>query len=72
MQREKDNYSGMTLNEMLFDSGLMKDFDEAMAKKDKRKLLKILAVINIKNNVAEKIIDTIFNNPKRYGFSPDK
>ena len=68
MDSDKKEYSGMTLNEMLYEAGLMKDFDSAIRKKDKTALIRILKSVNIAEKSASKIIESIFSNPEKYGY----
>lgn len=68
MNKEKITYSGMTLNEMLANSNLLSNFDEAVLERNKEELTVILAKIDINEDSAAKIIDTIFGDPKKYGY----
>jgi hypothetical protein len=68
MSTDDKKYSGMTLNEMLFQSGLLESFDDAIRKKDRATLLGILKKVNIDSENGGKIIQTIFDNPKKYGY----
>ncbi|RCW38252.1 hypothetical protein [Marinilabilia salmonicolor] len=43
------DYSGMTVNERLAVSGLFKEFDKAVRKKDKMKLVEILKEVSLSN-----------------------
>jgi hypothetical protein len=65
---EEKKYSGMTLNEMLFESGLLKDFDKAVKDKNRPKLIEILKKIDIENKNADGIVETIFSSPSKYGY----
>jgi hypothetical protein len=68
MGEEKNKFSGMTLNEMLFEAGLIKEFDKAVKEKNESALIQVLQKINIPTQNAKKIINTIFNDLKKYGF----
>ena len=68
MGEEKNKFSGMTLNEMLFEAGLIKEFDKAVKEKNETALIQVLQKINIPTQNAKKIINTIFNDLKKYGF----
>lgn len=61
-------YKGMTLNEMLFEANLINDFETAIKIRDVRQAMEVLSKINILKDDAEKIINTIFQNPKKFGF----
>jgi hypothetical protein len=41
------NYYGMTVNERLFRSGLLKDFDAAIARKDVKRVVEILKSVEL-------------------------
>lgn len=41
------DYRGMTVNERLFRSGLMKEFDSAIEKKDVRRVIEILRSLDL-------------------------
>jgi hypothetical protein len=64
---EKD-YSGMALNERLFVAKLLDVFDEAVGKRDRKRLVEILEKVNLNEHEANRIIDGIFTNPKKYGY----
>lgn len=65
---KKKQYTGMSLNEMLFDTGLLKEFDIAIKDKNEAELINILSKVNISLESAKKIIKTIFDDPIKYGF----
>ncbi len=44
-----NNYQGMTVNERLFSSGLMDEFDNAVRIKDVKKVVLILKKIDLKD-----------------------
>ena len=50
------NYSGMTVNERLVVSGLIKDFDRAKKEKDKTKIIAILRQIQLDELSITKIL----------------
>lgn len=60
------DYSGMTLNERLFKSGLMDQFDKAVKLRNKSLLVEILKKVNLEQKTAEQTIETIFKNPGKY------
>jgi hypothetical protein len=43
-----DKYLGMTVNERLFVSGLLKDFDKAVEQNDRSKIVEILKKVELK------------------------
>ncbi len=62
------NYSGMTVNERLLVSGLMGQFDIAMKDRNKNQIIEILKKIDFEEKAAEQFVNTIFENPEKYGF----
>ena len=61
------DFSGMTLNERLFEAKLLKEFDSAVEQKDKERLINILTKVDISGDEAEKTVTTILENPQDYG-----
>ena len=61
------DYSGMTLNERLYEAGLMVAYDSAVKEKDRNKLFKILRQVALEGEEAAYIINTVLQNPKKYG-----
>jgi hypothetical protein len=51
------NYSGMTVNERLVISGLLKEFDKARKKKDSKELISLLKKIEIDESSINKILE---------------
>lgn len=61
MTSEK-NYSGMSVNERLYDAGLLDDFFKAANKKDRNEMVALLVSIELERSQAEKAADTVLNN----------
>jgi hypothetical protein len=61
MASEK-NYSGITVNERLYDAGLLDDFFKAANKKDRNKMIALLMLIELERSQAEETTDTILKN----------
>lgn len=57
--KKKLDYSGMTVNERLYHSGLMKKYDDAEKKKDIEKIKFILKKIKIDETSINAIIEKI-------------
>ena len=53
------NYSGMTVNERLYASGLLKDFDDAVHKKDMDKVKAILQEVELTDSSIKDIIQSL-------------
>lgn len=51
-----EKYRGMMVNERLFESGLIKDFDEAVVKKDTAKVVSILKEVDLYGENIEAIL----------------
>lgn len=53
---KKNDYSGMTVNERLFVSNLIHDFDVAIKKQDKNEIINILKMIDLSEASIEAIL----------------
>lgn len=62
MTSEK-NYSVMTVNNRLYDAGLLDDFYKAATKKDRNEMIALLMSVELDKSQAEETTDTILNNP---------
>lgn len=67
MASEK-KYSGMTVNERLYEAGLLDDFYRAANRKDKNEMVTLLMSVELERPQAEETTDTILKNPAFYGF----
>lgn len=56
---EENPYEAMTVNERLFNAGLLERFDAAFKESNEDTLREILALVNLKNEDAEAIIKFI-------------
>ena len=54
-----NEYSGMTVNERLYMSGLINEFDKAVLDKDINKIKSILTEIQLSDSAIEKIIESL-------------
>jgi hypothetical protein len=63
-------YAGMTMNERLWEAGLMNEFEAAAAARDRDRMLLICARVGIADGPTGRssIVDTVLANPARYGF----
>jgi len=62
----KPDYGGMTVNERLFEAGLLDQFDGAIRQSDRVKMIECLVSVDIETAAAEKIADEVLANPRRY------
>jgi hypothetical protein len=60
-------YGGMTVNERLYDAGIMDAWDIAAASRDRGRMIELLGIVELSEQ-AESIVDTFLADPKRYGF----
>ena len=67
MTSEK-NYSDMTVNERLYEAGLLDDFYKAANRKDKNEMMAILMSVELDSARAEETAGTILNNMAFSGF----
>ena len=56
----------MAVNERLFDAELLVDFDIAAIERDRGQMISILERVFVENPCAT--VDTILDNPKKYGY----
>ena len=63
-------YPGMTMNERLWEAGLMDEWEAAAAARDRDRMLLICARVGIADGPTGRswIVDTVLANPARYGF----
>ena len=59
------DYSGMTLNERLFEAGLLEQFDQAVRDGNQELMADLLARVQARE--IKQITDQILRNPTRYG-----
>jgi len=60
-------YGGMTVNERLFEAGLLDAFDRAVRAADRAKIVEILIKVEIDAPEAARTADSILKHPTRYG-----
>lgn len=65
-------YSGMTVNERLVISGRIRDWDNAVQKRDRAGMIDILMAIELTAEQAAYTADTVLGHPERYGLPPAK
>ena len=61
-------YVGTTTNERLFMAGLLDQFDKAAKRRERAELIKLLRQTFITEAHAERIADTLLQNPEQYGY----
>lgn len=60
-------YSGMTVNERLYDAGLLDRFNAAARDRNRDAMIALLASVGLEDD-APRITDTILANPTKYGY----
>jgi hypothetical protein len=60
-------YSGMTVNERLYEAGIVNAWDTAAISRNRAHMIELLVQVDLSEQ-AEEIVDTILADPKRYGF----
>ena len=63
-----EDYSGMTVNERLFTAGLLEEFDVAAQRRARATMITILMRVELSEKDAALSVDTILENPSRYGY----
>lgn len=59
----KKKYSGMTVNERLYEAGLLDNFFNIANKKDRNEMVALLMSVELDRAEAEKTADTILKSP---------
>lgn len=59
-------YAGMTVNERLYEAGIMEEWDRAATSKNRDRMIELLGEVELADQ-AEQITDTVLSDPKRYG-----
>jgi hypothetical protein len=62
------DYRAMTVNERLFASGLLQEFDLAARGRDASRMTKILLQVQMTPEQAENTIRALLKNPEYYGY----
>jgi len=55
----ENKYSGMTVNERLYVSGLLNEFDEAVENKDTEKVCSILKKVELTDESVKEILESL-------------
>jgi hypothetical protein len=63
---DPSRFSGMTVNERLFEANLLDEFDAAARRRDRGRMIALLRLMDV--DTAERSVDQILADPKRYGF----
>jgi hypothetical protein len=61
-----DRFAGMTMNERLFEAGLLEAFDAAFSARDRGALIDIYRQVGRDGEMAERSVDMMLANPDRY------
>lgn len=64
---EHEDHAAMTVNERLFVAGLLDDFDDAVSRRDRAEMIRILESVEVPD--AARTVDTVLANPSFYGHS---
>ena len=64
---DHEPYAGMTVNERLVAAGLFHAFDDAMSRRDRIEMIRILESVEVQD--ADWTVDTLLANPSFYGYS---
>jgi hypothetical protein len=67
-ESSRTNYGGMTVNERLFVSGLMDEFDAAARDRDRDAMIAVLMKVALTQKGAAQTTDAILADPSHYGY----
>jgi hypothetical protein len=59
------DYSSMTVNERLFASGLVGDWDQAALSRDRTAMMTILRRVALSEDDARRVVDAVFARPNQ-------
>jgi hypothetical protein len=59
---------GMTVNERLFEFGLIDAFDAAVNSRNREQAISVLIRAKLSREQASQTVNAVFADPKRYGF----
>lgn len=62
------NYSGMTVNERLYEASLLDAFDQAAKERNRKWMIEILTSVELNITQAEETTDAILKTPSKYGY----
>jgi hypothetical protein len=68
VSQERPDFGGMTVNERLFASGLIAEFDAAINVGDRQAALDLLTHVGMSTSGAEASVDAILADPSTYGY----
>ena len=66
VKKDAEYYSGMTVNERLFDASLLDAFEAAASSGNRGQMIELLRQVYVDS--PEYTADSILENPSRYGF----
>ena len=64
-------FKGMTVNERLYESGLLEEFDVAIKTRIEKRAKDILIATGLNSHQANETVEAILRDPKAYGFGTD-
>lgn len=68
---DRSRFAGMTLNERLFQAGLISEFDEAALSRGRAQMIAVLERVSLTPREAASVADQVLANPAKFGFSKD-
>lgn len=64
----RQDFGGMTVNERLFEAGLLQQFDTAIDSGDRQRAIEILLRVAMSDASAAETVDAVLANPAKYGY----
>lgn len=61
-------FAGMTINERLWQAGLIEQFDAAILARQESTAIALLLRVELLDEQAKETVATIFSNPTKYGY----
>ena len=66
LESDNNRYAGLTVNERLFEAGLLSDFDAAVAARNRQQMIHMLTDVAVEDAAGS--VDAILQNPEWYGY----
>ena len=67
-EKPRKQFAGMTVNERLFEAGLLETFNQTARERNREAMLSILLKVELTTEQAAETTDTILANPVHYGY----
>jgi len=70
-KQPSQKFKGITVNERLYESGLLEEFDFAINARNEKRAKDVLIATGLNGHQANETVEAILRDPKAYGFGTD-